>query len=324
MCDIPIAMTYLNAMNPPAPKAKDLLSDEFRGLVDAPTIDRIDMTIIEQMRVPIPGLGTTRLVERRDYQLAGDLDLTVRLHRPASSSTSDLPCLLALHGGGYVVGSYEMDDTRFECWCPDLGIVGISVQYRLAPETPYPGALDDCYRGLVWAHENSSKLGIDSRRIGVWGASAGGGLAAALALLVRDRGELEITCQVLESPMLDDRIRTSSANIDGLPIWSREANEFAWRCYLGDLLGSPDLPPYAAAARAQDLYRLPPSFVSVGGADGFRDESVDFAMRLSQAGVATELHLYPGAPHGFQMFTDSFVARQNERDVREWLRRFLL
>ena len=124
--------------------------------------------------------------------------------------------------------------------------------------------------------------------------------------------------------MLDDRMCTPSANIEDLPIWSKEANEFAWRCYLGGLFGSPDLPPYAAAARAQDLYRLPPSFVSVGGADGFRDESVDFALRLSQAGVATELHLYPGAPHGFQMFTDSFVARQNERDVKEWLSRFLL
>ena len=121
-------------MESQAPKAKDLLSNQFRGLVDAPAIGQIDYALIEQMRVAIPGLGTTRLVERRDYKLPGDQDLSVRLHRPVSSTTSDLPCVLALHGGGYVVGSHDMDDTRFESWCPDLGIAGISVQYRLAPD----------------------------------------------------------------------------------------------------------------------------------------------------------------------------------------------
>ena len=194
----------------------------------------------------------------------------------------------------------------------------MSVEYRLAPETPYPGPLEDCYAGLRWTFEHASDLGVTPDRIGIAGASAGGGLAAALGLLARDRGEVPVAFQLLECPMIDDRQTTSSSQLDGLPIWSRESNTFGWRAYLGDLYGG-DVPAYAAAARAADLAGLPPALVIVGGADGFRDEDIDYALRLNQAGVPTELHVLPGAPHGVQMFTESVVARRWNQTVTEWL-----
>ena len=133
----------------------------------------------------------------------------------------------------------------------------MSVEYRLAPETPYPGPLDDCYAGLAWTYEHADELGIDADRIGIAGVSAGGGLAAALALLARDRGEVPLAFQLLECPMIDDRQTTSSSQLDGLPVWSRDSNEFGWRSYLGDLYGTDDVPAYAAPARATDLVGLP-------------------------------------------------------------------
>jgi acetyl esterase/lipase len=151
--------------------------------------------------------------------------------------------------------------------------------------------------------------------------SAGGGLAAALALLARDRGEVPVAFQLLDSPMLDDRQRTASSRQDGLPVWSRGSNTFGWKSYLGDLYGRDDVPATAAPARATDLSGLPPAFVSVGAVDGFRDEDVDFALRLNQAGVPAELHVYPGACHGFNLLAPGApVAKQCNRDMEEWLR----
>jgi acetyl esterase/lipase len=242
------------------------------------------------------------------------------VHR-ARDADGALPCVYSIHGGGYVMGSYDMDDARFDAWCPRLGIVGVSVEYRLAPESPYPAPLEDCYRGLVWTHEHADELGIDRDRIGVAGVSAGGGLAAALALLARDRGEVDLAFQLLDCPMLDDRQDTPSSRLEGLAIWSKASNEFGWRSYLGDRYGRDDVPYTAAPARATELAGLPPAFVSVGGADGFRDEDIDYALRLNQAGVPTELHVYPGAPHGYQVLPESAVAQQSSRDVLDWLTR---
>ena len=172
---------------------------------------------------------------------------------------------------------------------------------------------------MRWTYDNSSELGIDADRIGIAGISAGGGLAATLALLARDRGEVPLSFQLLECPMIDDRQATSSSQLDGLPIWSRDSNEFGWRSYLGDLYGSDDIPIYAAPARASDLSGLPPTLVIVGGADGFRDEDIDYAMRLNQCSVPTELHVLPGAPHGVQMFPGSVIAKRWNEMVTEWL-----
>jgi acetyl esterase/lipase len=263
------------------------------------------------------GVQLSDEVERTDHVVSDDPHVVVRVHRPKGVDVP-LPCVYSIHGGGYVLGTYDMDDAKFDRQCVHFPCVGVSVEYRLAPETAYPGPLDDCYAGLRWTHEHAAELGIAPDRIGIAGVSAGGGLAAGLALLARDRGEVPVAFQLLECPMIDDRQTTSSSQLDGLPIWSREANEFGWRSYLGELYGD-DVPAYAAAARATDLSGLPPALVIVGGADGFRDEDIEYALRLNQAGVPTELHVLPGAPHGVQMFVDSVVARRWNQMVTQWL-----
>ncbi|HEX4430466.1 MAG TPA: alpha/beta hydrolase [Frankiaceae bacterium] len=259
-------------------------------------------------------------VERTDHVLPGEPSVSVRVHR-AKGVSGALPCVYSIHGGGYVIGSNAMDDAMFDQLCPALEIVGVSVEYRLAPEAPYPGPLEDCYRGLLWTFEHSGELGIDPSRIGIRGISAGGGLAAALALLTRDRAEVSLAFQLLDCPMLDDRQRTHSSQQEGLPVWSRESNTYGWRAYLGDLYGTDNIPYTAAPGRAEDLSNLPPAYVSVGTVDGFLDEDVDYATRLNHAGVPTELHVYPGACHGYQMAVDSEITVQSSRDAREWLRR---
>jgi len=244
----------------------------------------------------------------------------LRVHTPEGLS-APRPCVYAIHGGGYVMGSYDMLDRVFDEWCPALDVVGVSVEYRLAPESPYPIPLEDCYAGLAWVHANAGELGVDPGRIGIQGTSAGGGLAAALALLARDRGEVPVAFQVLECPMIDDRLHTPSSNLERLQVWSRDSNVYGWSAYLGDRYGTDDVPYTAAPARAEDLTGLPPAIVCVGGADGFRDEDVLYALRLMQAGVPTELHVYPGAPHGAQIVPTAPAARQWWRDVTEWLAR---
>jgi len=261
-------------------------------------------------------------VVRTEHVVDGDPPITVRVHR-ARNATGVLPCVYSIHGGGYVLGSASMDDGSFDRWCPELGIVGVSVEYRLAPETPYPGPIDDCYRGLQWVVDNAAELGVDPARIGVHGVSAGGGLAAALALVARDRGGPSLAFQLLDCPMIDDRQQTVSSRANGLAVWSKESNTFGWRAYLGSLYGTNDVPTHAAPARETDLRGLPPAFVSVGTVDGFHDEDVDYAVRLNHAGVPTELHVYPGAPHGYQMALESGLAKRAWRDKSDWLRRQL-
>jgi acetyl esterase/lipase len=274
---------------------------------------------ILRARMPIssrPSAG----VERTAAVLPGDPVVAVRLHRPAGLR-GPAPCVISIHGGGYVSGTVELDDEVFDHLCTKLQVIGLSVDYRLAPETPYPGPLEDCYRAVAWTFANATELGIDSRAIGIRGASAGGGLAAALALLARDRGQVQPAFQLLESPMLDDRQRWPSSQLPGLAVWDREANEFGWKSYLGQLYGTDDVPAYAAPARSDQLTGLPVTFISVGGLDGFRDESIDYALRLSQADVPTELHLYPGAPHCYHFAPQSAVARQSRHDIDHWLHR---
>jgi len=277
---------------------------------------------LPMMRSAMAAADLSDDVVRTEHVVPGDPPITVRVHR-AANATGVLPCVFSIHGGGYVLGSASMDDGSFDRWCPQLGIVGVSVEYRLAPETPYPGPLEDCYRGLQWVVANADELGVDPARIGVHGISAGGGLAAALALLARDRGGPSLAFQLLDCPMLDDRQQTVSSQVNGLAVWSKESNTFGWRAYLGSLYGSADVPSHAAPAREADLHGLPPAFVSVGTVDGFHDEDVDYAVRLNHAGVPTELHVYPGAPHGYQMAQDSDVARRAWRDKTDWLRRQL-
>jgi acetyl esterase/lipase len=299
-----------------------MLDPDVAAAIERVPFDELTAEVLATIRkfgpVPVP---LSDAVERTDHVVPGDPDVSVRVHR-AHGAEGPMPCVYSMHGGGYVLGSNAFDDLLFDELCPKLGFVGVSVEYRLAPETPYPGPLDDCYLGLRWTYEHASELGIDPSAIGVMGVSAGGGLAAALALLARDRGEMPIAFQFLDSPMLDDRQLTPSSQEDGLAVWSRGSNTFGWKSYLGGLYGRDDVPYTAAPARATDLSGLPPAFVTVGAADGFRDEDVDYALRLNQAEVAAELHVYPGACHGFTVLApEAPVTKRCRRNMEDWLRR---
>ena len=248
--------------------------------------------------------------------------IRVMMSRPASV-TSLLPALLHIHGGGYVIGDAEMMGPMLRELAAELGCAVFSVDYRLAPETVFPGGIEDCYTALKWLTENAETLRIDSTRIGVMGESAGGGLAAALALLVRDRGELSLMFQHLIYPMIDDRtgITSEPHPFTGEFVWTPEHSRFGWGALLGTAPGGPGVSPYAAAARATDLAFLPPAFIAVGALDLFLDEDLDYARRLARAGVPVELHVYPGAFHGFHMAPDAKVTKAANRDSKEALRR---
>jgi acetyl esterase/lipase len=226
-------------------------------------------------------------------------EVPVRIYRPVSK-TGTLPGLFWIHGGGYILGSLEQDDITMQHIVETVRCVVVSVEYRLAPEHPFPAPVEDCYAALKWMANHASELGIDPDRIAVGGASAGGGLAAGLVLLARDRGEVPVSFQLLIYPMIDNRNATqSSEEFANAPIWSRRDNQGGWQAYLGNAANSLDASPYAAASRATDLKNLPPTFIAVGSLEVFLDEDVEYALRLAHAGVPVELHVYPCTFHGF-------------------------
>jgi acetyl esterase/lipase len=255
---------------------------------------------------PTPPPGVVR-EERLIPGPSGAPDVPVRIYRRAERAAHDVPAIVWMHGGGYVLGSYDLDQPLLDALVAATGGVAVSVQYRLAPETPFPGPVDDCFAALEFVRDAAGELGVDAARLAVGGASAGAGLAAACALRARDEG-LALVHQHLIYPMLDDRQATPSSRWDLLAIWPREMNAFAWRCYLGDLYGTDAVPAYAAPARAEDLAGLAPAYLHVGGLDGFLHEDVDYASRLLAAGVSVELHVLPLVPHGFdQVAPDAAV-----------------
>ena len=259
-------------------------------------------------------------ISRTDHVVSTGPSVVVTMHRPADLADA-LPCIYWIHGGGLVAGNRHMDDDELDRWCRALSCACVSVEYRLAPEHPYPSALDDCWAGLVWLLDQSRELRIDRDRVVIAGRSAGGGLAAAVALRARALGGPPSGGLLLEYAMLDDRQETPSSRTDGLAMWTRESNAFGWRSYLGEVVGTAAVPVLAAPGRATELDRLPPTCIVVGGADGFRDEDVTFAAALMSAGVPTELHVYPGAPHGFHVFAAAGVTARASRDERDWLAR---
>jgi acetyl esterase/lipase len=244
----------------------------------------------------------------------GDPDVEVSIYRPvAVPNDVALPGYIWIHGGGYVAGTHRNDRVRLEGLVATVGCVAVSVEYRLAPETPYPGPLEDCFAALSYVVAHAGELGVNPDRVAVGGASAGGGLAAGLALLARDRG-VPIVHQHLIYPMIDDRMTTASSGWN-VPVWSPAMNAIGWRAYLGALFGSENVPIYAAPARAQDLVGLPPTYIHVGVLDGFLLEDMDYASRLLSAGVATELHVFPGAPHGFDSFAPGSTLGRRAREL---------
>jgi acetyl esterase/lipase len=238
-------------------------------------------------------------------------------------SQGSVPALLHIHGGGYVLGVAEGSGPSNVRTAAEVGCVVVSVDYRLAPETVAPGAVEDCYAVLRWLYTEANNLGIDRSRIAVGGESAGGGLAAALALLARDRGEYPLCFQMLIYPMIDDRTATSAPDNPntGEFIWTRSSNRFGWRCLLGQEPGCEGTSAYAAPARANNLAGLPPAYISVGALDLFLDENIEYARRLLNAGVPTELHVFPGAYHGFELAPEARVSKLSESERRAALAR---
>lgn len=253
---------------------------------------------------------------------ANGTQLRLATYRPENEDAM-LPAIVHLHAGGLVMGAPEMMDLYNRRLAAELGAVIVSVDYRLAPEHLYPAALDDCYAALLWLRAEAAELGVDPTRIGLKGESAGGGLAAALALRMRDEGQVPAFLHLI-SPMLDDRtggLAEVPAHL-GQHLWTRASNAFAWGAYLGVEPGGVGVSPYAAPGRAKELGGLPPTFIAVGGLDLFLLENMDFARRLASEDVPVELHVYPGAYHGFQS-ARAEVSRQADRDSVGALRRQL-
>lgn len=283
--------------------------------------------MMKTMIVPAPEGETAVTVE--EVWLPSELDshsIRALVYRPKNQSPL-APGLLEIHGGGYVVGIPEMSEAQNRHLCGTLGCVVVAVDYRLAPEVPHPGPVEDCYAALKWFHSNAEALGVDTQRIAITGGSAGGGLAAALALLARDRGEVKIAGQVLVMPMLDDRtvVRTEQNPhpYAGEFLWTHANNRFGWTSLLGQAPGSEGVSPYASPARAEDLAGLPPTFISTGALDLFVEEDMEYARRLILAGVPTDLHVYAGGIHGFAMVAGSKMAMAHARDLEGALRRML-
>ncbi len=234
--------------------------------------------------------------------------LTARLFQPENAA-GPVPAMLWIHGGGFIIGSPAQDDARNAALARELGMVIVAPSYRLAPEHPYPAAMDDLYATLRWMHDNAPSLRIRTDRIVIGGASAGGGLAAGLTLLARDRGEIPVFFQLLVYPMLDDR--TVGRVIDGRNhrLWNAASNHFGWTSYLGHEPDGRDVPVYASPARSLSLAGLPLTWIGVGDCDLFHDEDVDYARRLEATGVPVQIEIVPGAFHGFDVFRRAPIAQ---------------
>ena len=278
-------------------------------------------TLESLLQTMVADLPPNENVVTEDREIPGPEDappMGVRIYHPKTASCI-LPGIFFIHGGGMIMGSVEGENLKATELCEAIQAVVVSVEYRLAPEYPHPAPVQDCYAALKWMAQNAEELAFDVDRLAVVGGSAGGGLTIATTMMARDMGFPRICFQMPLYPMIDDRNETpSSYEIMGVGIWDREGNIEAWEWYLG---GNP-ADDYAAPARAENLAGLPPTFIDVGELDLFRDEDIQFAARLIQAGVPTELHVYPGAYHASEVFapeaalSKSILARRTEALLR--------
>jgi len=244
---------------------------------------------------------TSEQVNTEDFEIeVSDGDkITLRLYKAKDSKPE--AALLYTHGGGKFACSLDSHDAICKYYATKADVAVLSVGFRLPPEHPFPASAEDCYAGLCWLSEHANELGIDPARIGVAGDSGGGGFATGVALMARDRGGPALAKQFLIYPMLDDRNTEPDPLIEPFAFWSYDDNYTGWQCYLGEKFGTDDVSSYAAPSREINLAGLPPTFIDVGELDIFRDESIDYASRLTKAGTSVELHVYAGAPHGFEM-----------------------
>lgn len=307
-------------------RSRHLVDPELQPLLDAfPTvaITQDNLSELRNRELPLPPVEDSG-VEWEERTIPGaETPIGIRVYRPRSAS-GPLGCIFHIHGGGYVGGKASEMEFLHSPLAGELGCVIVTVDYRLAPETRFPGNIDDCYAALAWTFAQAGELGVDARRIGVMGESAGGGLAAALALLARDQGEHRLAFQHLIYPMLDDRTCVSEPHpFAGEFVWPAANNRFGWQALLGREPGGEGVSAYAAPARAPDLSGLPPTFIATAALDLFVDEDIDYARRLIRAGVPTELHVWPGAFHGFDLMPGPAVADAARAASRAALRRSL-
>jgi acetyl esterase/lipase len=306
--------------------------DDF--LAEEPELKRMSLELLAKIRAEVDAAvaklgdlsrgGRFTVSQPSVPGLDGAAEIPLLICTPAGAPASR-PVLYFMHGGGFFCNDHRLGLDQLLEAAERFGATLISVGYRLAPEHPYPAQINDAYAGLLWAADHADELGIDPDRIVVTGYSAGGGLSSALALTVRDKGGPRLLGQLLMAPMLDDRNDSASAmQMDGIEFWNRSFSGFGWSSLLRDAQGGADVPQYAAPARATDLTGLPPAFLDVGSAECLRDEIVDYASRIWQAGGKAELHVWPGGFHAFDR--EAPEARISQAAVaarHNWLERLL-
>ena len=289
------------------------------GLSEADAGRRLLEEMLQGAPGPVPGEQKLTIADRHIPGPAGAPDVLVRVYQP-KDATGPVGCLLDIHGGAFMMGSMPMDHAANVRYASELGIAVVSVEYRLAPEHPFPAGAEDCYAALEWLSASAVELGVDPARIAVGGGSAGGALAAAVALMARDRSGPAICFQLLQIPVMDDTLSTWSAvNFVDSPIFNRPAAERMWEAYLGEGYTGRETSPYAAPARAGDLTGLPPAYVQVAELDPLRDEGIAYAQRLMQAGIATELHSFPGTFHGSGIAGHAQVSKRAAQEMVDLL-----
>ncbi|MER6532181.1 alpha/beta hydrolase [Streptomyces sp. NPDC001508] len=289
---------------------------QIRDMVSAGFLGEVDLTVG----------GAVEVVERRVPGPPGAPELTLLVLTP-SEGDGLWPLIYNTHGGGMVLGDAYLEAPRYVDYVAEGLCVFVAVDYRLAPENPDPAPIEDCYAGLVWTVQHADELRIDPAHVVVAGSSAGGGLAAGTTLLARDRGFPAISHQILLCPMLDDRFITASSRmLDGEGGWDRNENEFGWTALLGERRGGEDVSIYAAPGRAtvDQLRGLPRTFMEVGGRETFRDETIGYALRTSEAGVSVDLHVYAGGFHSYDLSAPDAAVSKITKTVRdEYVRRAL-
>lgn len=289
------------AFEPLIKQAREVLRDPNAARQAAAAADQEDGPMPSSPDLEIHDHDATPMADRRTQ-------LSVRIYR-RKHAAHPLPVLLFLHGGGFFCGDLRSDRTRCAHYALNAHCAVVAVAYKLAPEEPFPAALNDCYRVLEFLWDRSRELNLDRDRIAIGGSSAGANLAAAVTLLARDRNGPKICFQMLLVPALDDRLETQSAlQFTDVPDFARPEAEVMWRWYLG--CDVTEVSPYAAPARASDLSGLPTAYILCAGLDPLRDEGLNYAHRLTEAGVAVELHLAPSIPHGFASIRSASISKR--------------